>query len=51
MLIILIMTLILLSKTQKSLINQDFITKNKHRFYDIVSYHNCSAYLVEVAGL
>ena len=26
------------------------LNKNKHRFYDTVSYHNCSAYLVRVTG-
>ena len=46
MLIILIQTLISLSKTQKSLINQGFPIKNKHRFYDTLSYHNYGAYLV-----
>ena len=37
--------LIPLTKTQKSLINQGFPIKNKHRFYDTVSYHNYGAFL------
>ena len=37
-------------KTRKILINQGFLIKNKHRFYDTLSYHNYGAYLVEVTG-
>ncbi len=37
-------------KKQKSLINQGIRTKNKHRFYDTVSYHNYGAYLVGMTG-
>ena len=44
-------TLIYPPKTRKSLINQGFRIKNKHRFYDTASYHNYGAYLVEVTGL
>ena len=46
--IILIQTLILSLKTRKSLINQGFSIKNKHRNRDTVSYHNYGAYLVWV---
>ena len=35
-------------KTTKSLINQGFRIKNKHRFYDTASYHNYCAFLVGV---
>jgi hypothetical protein len=38
-------------KTRKILINQGFSIKNKHRFYDTVSYHNYGAYLVRIKGL
>ena len=31
-------------------LNQGFRIKNKHRFYDTVSYHNYGAYLVGVTG-
>ena len=46
MLIILIRTLISLPKTRKSIDLQGFrIKKNKHRFYDTLSYHNYGAFL------
>ena len=51
MLIILIRTLISHIKARKILINQGFPIKNKHRFYDTVSYHNYGAYLVRETGL
>ena len=45
MFIILIQTLISPIKTIKSLIDQGFPIKNKHCFYDTLSYHNYGAYL------
>ena len=48
MLIILTRTLISSLKVRKSLINQGFPIKNKHRFYDTDSYHNYGAYLVSI---
>ena len=47
MLIILIRTLILPIKTRKSLVNQGFSIKNKHRFHDTLSYHNYGAFWSE----
>ena len=42
---ILIRTFISSLKTRKSLIKQGFPIKNKHRFYDTLSYHNYGAFL------
>ena len=47
---ILIQTHILPWETLKTIINQGLQTKNKHRIYDTVSYHNCGAFLVGVTG-
>ncbi len=44
--IILILTFNQPLKTRKSLKNQGFPIKNKHRFYDTFSYHNYGAYMV-----